>query len=244
MNQDNPKETNPLVLGEKDQPPAATSVPLVPRPDVMTELWKGPGTYVPPPEGSVFGGKPTVPAVCRHRPTIVLSGIHGGKKWEIYAGSESRVAPHLWEYDLILNCSGQPIRHRKHIIPTGLGINTRLYAEPMKRRELCLDWPDFSHPSMPARFWTLLYQAIRKKGRTLVYCLGGHGRTGTALSILAAVHYKLDGTHAVKVVRKSYCYLAVESASQMEYVRRVTKLLGLKGKGCPGYHTGKCATKK
>lgn len=53
--------------------------------------------------------------------------------------------------------------------------------------------------------------------RVEVGCLGGHGRTGTALACLAV----LTGTpaaDAVDWVRANYCYKAVEADSQHELV--------------------------
>lgn len=55
--------------------------------------------------------------------------------------------------------------------------------------------------------------------RVEVACLGGHGRTGTALACLAV----LDGIgpdEAVGYVRRHYRAAAVETPEQVEFVRR------------------------
>lgn len=53
--------------------------------------------------------------------------------------------------------------------------------------------------------------------RVEVGCLGGHGRTGTALACLAVLSgHRAD--EAVAWVRSSYCTMAVETAEQEAFV--------------------------
>ncbi|HZN14242.1 MAG TPA: protein-tyrosine phosphatase family protein [Acidimicrobiales bacterium] len=78
------------------------------------------------------------------------------------------------------------------------------------------DWPDFGVPRDLAalrRTLTDLLDRARKGERVEVGCLGGHGRTGTALACLAV----LTGTpasDALAWVRTNYCYKAVETDVQ------------------------------
>ena len=79
-----------------------------------------------------------------------------------------------------------------------------------------LDWPDFGVPDDPALVITALRSVIdraRAGERVEVGCLGGHGRTGTALACLAVLtgHPAAD---AVAWVRARYCPKAVETAGQ------------------------------
>jgi hypothetical protein len=83
-----------------------------------------------------------------------------------------------------------------------------------------VDWPDFAVPADPeaatAALAGLLARA-RAGERVEVGCLGGHGRTGTALALLAV----LAGTppaEAVAWVRSAYCARAVETAEQAAFV--------------------------
>lgn len=169
--------------------------------------------------------------VDRHRPTLMLSGKRKGKPWELYVGSREKVADHAWEYDLIVNCTGDPLApHKNNIIPSGLGISAKRWKNPLAAREIVLAWQDFGTPGLPLEFWKELLAAITRKRRTLLFCQSGHGRTGTALSILTMLAKRIPGKAAVEKVRKEYCPKAVETQAQKEYVVRLGELAGL-GKG-------------
>lgn len=86
----------------------------------------------------------------------------------------------------------------------------------------CIDWPDFGTPSDPAAMVTALSGVLRRARAGEVVelgCLGGHGRTGTALACLAA----LAGltTDPVAWVRSAYCRHAVETDDQVALARSV-----------------------
>jgi hypothetical protein len=83
-----------------------------------------------------------------------------------------------------------------------------------------LDWPDFGVPDDPVRVVAALRSLLaraRAGERVEVGCLGGHGRTGTALACLAALsgHPRDD---AVAWVRANYCAAAVETPEQAAFV--------------------------
>jgi hypothetical protein len=87
-----------------------------------------------------------------------------------------------------------------------------------------LAWPDFGLPAhldeAAAAFRDVLERARRGEVVELG-CLGGHGRTGTALACLAV----LTGTppdEAVEWVREVYCPLAVETDGQVAFVEGFT----------------------
>jgi hypothetical protein len=79
-----------------------------------------------------------------------------------------------------------------------------------------LDWPDFGVPASTEAVVEAL-EALLERARSgqdvEVGCIGGHGRTGTALACLAvpADHPAPD---AVAWVRASYCPKAVETPAQ------------------------------
>ncbi|HEY9294466.1 MAG TPA: protein-tyrosine phosphatase family protein [Microlunatus sp.] len=83
-----------------------------------------------------------------------------------------------------------------------------------------LAWPDFGVPDDRSRVWSALQSLIQRArdGQLVeVGCLGGHGRTGTALAI-AAVLTGLDPADAVDWVRSNYCPEAVETPTQESFV--------------------------
>ena len=81
-------------------------------------------------------------------------------------------------------------------------------------------WPDFGVPGDPQAL-VLALQALLERARAgqcvEVGCLGGHGRTGTALACLAVLcgHPPDD---AVAWVRERYCADAVETEPQRAFV--------------------------
>lgn len=83
-----------------------------------------------------------------------------------------------------------------------------------------VDWPDFGVPTDTTELTAALREALdRARSRELVEvgCLGGHGRTGTAIACLAV----LAGLNSDPVdwVRAAYCDRAVETAEQEEFAR-------------------------
>lgn len=83
-----------------------------------------------------------------------------------------------------------------------------------------LDWPDFGVPGDPALAVTALRSLLdrsRAGKRVEVGCLGGHGRTGTALACLAVLA-GYPAADAVAWIRAEYCPQAVETAEQEEFI--------------------------
>jgi protein-tyrosine phosphatase len=79
-----------------------------------------------------------------------------------------------------------------------------------------LSWPDFGVPDDPAQVLAALSSLLdraRAGQRAEIGCLGGHGRTGTALACLAILAGQ-DPATAVDWVRDNYCQHAVETAGQ------------------------------
>jgi hypothetical protein len=83
-----------------------------------------------------------------------------------------------------------------------------------------VDWPDFGVPADAAAMTGALRAVLeraRAGQRVEVGCLGGHGRTGTALACLAVLagHPAPD---AVAWVRSGYCAKAVETPGQEAFI--------------------------
>lgn len=83
-----------------------------------------------------------------------------------------------------------------------------------------VDWPDFGVPDDPDRVLAALGSLLDRAcagERAEIGCLGGHGRTGTALACLVVLAGQ-DPATAVASVRASYCSRAVETAAQEAFV--------------------------
>lgn len=89
---------------------------------------------------------------------------------------------------------------------------------------LQIEWPDFGIPPLDAQWWHDFAHALNKvEGDVVLYCMGGHGRTGTAAAILYALCgvVKVDQC-PVRELRRHYCQSIVESAAQIEYIEEIT----------------------
>ena len=93
-----------------------------------------------------------------------------------------------------------------------------------------IDWPDYGIPNnLKANWWKALVQDIKDKGIKSIstQCMGGHGRTGVQLAILAHLlipedeHEWKDANELVTWVRSKFCSHAVESKSQQTYISEV-----------------------
>lgn len=98
-------------------------------------------------------------------------------------------------------------------------------------RIIKIDWADGSVPDMTEEYWRNILQDLEKLrtslGRDslniLVCCVGGHGRTGTALAILAALTGVAPDDPA-DFIHEKYCYRAIETRSQCSYIKKIAGL--------------------
>jgi hypothetical protein len=105
----------------------------------------------------------------------------------------------------------------------------RLMGGKFRPRErepfISIDWPDGGVPwQLGQSDWESLVAALGEiNGKVFVHCLGGHGRTGTAISILATKMGMVpEGDDPVQWLRKRYCEDAVETNGQIKYIERIT----------------------
>jgi hypothetical protein len=83
-----------------------------------------------------------------------------------------------------------------------------------------LNWPDFGVPDDPAQLVAALRTVLnraRTGERVEIGCIGGHGRTGTALACLAVLT-GLPAGDGVGWVRTNYCPKAVETTAQEAFI--------------------------
>lgn len=93
-----------------------------------------------------------------------------------------------------------------------------------------MPWADFDVPGMDYAWWDTLADNIAgivvpdgARVAVAFACDGGHGRTGTALSIIAQLLGEVPtGEDPVKWVRARYCENAVETIEQLAYVESVS----------------------
>lgn len=96
---------------------------------------------------------------------------------------------------------------------------------------IAITWRDYGIPHLDREDWVGIVKGLREGRRVgeipqeiLVCCVGGHGRTGTAVAILAGLMGVTNGKDPVEWVRGRYCKNAVESNEQLDYVEEVTQI--------------------
>lgn len=180
-------------------------------------------------------------ASCSHNPTHIING--GEEGWNVFAGNRWGCSDKLGDYDLVLNLTGDPVRRSVgHVIPIAeLKKWQGKSPSSPKYTEVVLDWPDMGVVNLGKDFWAAFTDYVRKeKKKVVVFCVGGHGRTGTALAVLLHNFLGWSAEESIKWVRKNYCNKTIETVSQMEYVYEMTgeevpaNLKARKGQGFGG----------
>lgn len=167
-----------------------------------------------------FGNTHTV---CFHPPTYVFA-IDG---CEIWAGRNPNVPDIIPSsaidpdtgFDLVLNCTNSTWKGKelKHEFPDSL---KSLFKMPFRRvwdpvPQIDFDMRDGSAPwEFTLEFWQEITKKYKGK-RILVYCIGGHGRTGTVLGAFLA---SAGCDDVIDMVRKYHCDKAIETKTQEQYL--------------------------
>lgn len=93
-----------------------------------------------------------------------------------------------------------------------------------------IDWPDYNVPSNLSREWWLAFveDCVSKGVKSIsTQCMGGHGRTGVQLCILAhmlGATAQSDAYSLIKWVRERFCEHAVEAKCQQDYIATVCQI--------------------
>ncbi len=146
-------------------------------------------------------------------------------KTVIWAGSETKV----WrrrDWDLVISLCRGAVDKSDVLTTNKLGdelLPMRLKKIPEVPR-LIMDWSDRDAGPVTKRFWDDLVVFLKSKPLKVgLHCQGGHGRTGTALAILAAKGTGLTKKKdPVAYIRDRYCDKAAETNTQLDYIEEMT----------------------
>lgn len=139
-----------------------------------------------------------------------------------YAGKYTHVTQA--RYDLIIDLANAVT---SKVEGTNLRGQIKKFIEPKQAQILHLGWPDYGTLKWERGDFESLLAAIEgdQLESVFVCCMGGHGRTGTMMAILAGISGAVpDGACPVEWLRKLYCEKVVESDEQLDYVERITGL--------------------
>lgn len=162
-----------------------------------------------------------VEQTCRHEATAVFKP----KDSEIayFGGSDCKVNEFEWE-GLVVNCLDKDYNSEPELVKgpeAWVKSVSEFVLEANKvKNYLAIDWPDYGAPPIVPGFWKAVNDEAEKQkvGKVLIYCMGGHGRTGTALSAVLIETSGFSAKQAVQWVRQNYCKRAVESKEQKQYL--------------------------
>jgi protein-tyrosine phosphatase len=155
---------------------------------------------------------------CRHHgdtPVFTIK-LKDGRSLPVSAAARSDLRDWYPAGTILLNCTG--IEPAETItVPRGLEV-LQQYSTDLPY--ITINWSDGGAPPVTIDFWTELPKVLLDAGykRLLVYCMGSHGRTGTALAALAMVHMKMLAPAAVRMIRDKHCTDCVETYSQTDYL--------------------------
>jgi hypothetical protein len=162
---------------------------------------------------------------CRHDPTLIsqIDGVrfYGASRIRLNAKSLAQV-----NADLLINLTGFSLYDQRQPIKKAPEEwnELREYFAPNRVEEIVIDWPDMGVIPAGRLFWAEFFALIKKnqKQNVVVFCIGGHGRTGTCVASFMTVMLGIHGGKAIRSVRDGYCKQAVETKEQEDYVRSMT----------------------
>ena len=154
---------------------------------------------------------------CTHMGSAKVFEISG---LPIYATKRANVG--YGDDRLLLNCTDTDLHQYGIVMPESYKALQHLCVV-----STCVNmqWQDQGTPKVLPNFWVDLITLAIKNQETgiLVFCLGSHGRTGTALAALLIANQNMSAFDAVQMVRKNHCEDCIESQSQIRYLRDLAK---------------------
>lgn len=155
--------------------------------------------------------------------TVVWESSDGKK---LYGGNGRGVSEYSGAWDLIIDLASNIREQDPYGFVKGTsdkrfdGLRQFTY-QPKKipSQVLSLAWPDMQPPPCTLAFWLHLWATLPEK--TMAFCIGGHGRTGTCLAALMIASGEIDFYSAVEHVRAKHCQKAVETIPQELYLHKM-----------------------
>jgi hypothetical protein len=188
------------------------------------------------------GAKPTHFKAHDHNGPVKVLTIANGV--EVWAGSANEILSFhdtsFEQWDLMLPLSAM------HTPNQAVSINraaASLFSDLVQEMPVVsIDWPDYGAPQLSRKWWDLLIAKLAmlpSKSRVVVFCQGGHGRTGTFLAILGTLCGVIpQDTDPVTAIRAAYCKDAVESDRQFDYLEAITGVQSLEEPSWGGWQQG------
>lgn len=99
---------------------------------------------------------------------------------------------------------------------------------PRTGAKMCILWADGGAPPMDGQFFVdlidwfekSLVEQGRDEGHVVFSCIGGHGRTGTALAAVLIGVLNWSAEEAICYVREKYCDRTIETSAQVNWLAK------------------------
>jgi hypothetical protein len=145
-----------------------------------------------------------------------------GTEHEVEVGAASDHGKYVKEADVLVNCASSSWSHDDGTVSVYggdfAGLNKYLGSGI---ETLGVKWSDGGKPPVPGSFFRDVIEAVKARGggKVVFACVGGHGRTGTALAATLIANGVFDkAADAIEFVRKEHCYKACETKVQLEWL--------------------------
>lgn len=121
-----------------------------------------------------------------------------------------------------LNNTNPKIKHeieRVKVLPKGMDV--KRYFPDNEAIPMVIDWKDFGEPPFRFGFARMIHNYCKRENisEVVLFCTGGHGRTGTMLSSFVIELAELPYQDAVSIIRAVYCKHAVETLGQEKWLK-------------------------
>ena len=158
--------------------------------------------------------------VCTHKGTPEVFTIGAG--FVKAGGDRDMFSWDLSGVDMIVNLTGMP--NNKVTWDDGVAKLLGPDHDLLQRGtpEMLLRWTDSQAPPVSMLFFSELASVVQSGTNIMIHCMGGHGRTGTALVALAhAAELHYSSTDPVKWIREIYCKKSVETSTQIDWLKKI-----------------------
>ena len=135
--------------------------------------------------------------------------------------------------DLVISLTGQTLsqtvvlnKQAQSLLP----LETYPNMQASLKAHVSINWKDGGAPPVNLNFFSDVIDFIQTGKNVLVHCEGGHGRTGTFVTVLLHLaKHEPSKQDRIAWLRKTYCKKAVETADQMEYLKKLGVKTKMKG---------------
>lgn len=169
------------------------------------------------------GGWQSTKLSCSHAESLVFYVEEDERRVGFFAATKHKLSHTLRGKTLVVDLTGSGLVVSPVISKAPKGFEDLSQYSLQYQDVISFNWDDYSIPRLRDEFWVAFIDKVMKSDfrNVVVCCAGGHGRTGTFLSCVYAVVFKVSGWEAIYNIREIYCEEAVENLTQKNYIASI-----------------------